>query len=86
MSIINRLKKMESQIIKEDSNFCGCDEQRSLREPGEPPLPEICEFCGKPLFIIHVTSPEIRGDICRAPAMEVRPVRGGFFAHRSRKN
>jgi hypothetical protein len=54
---------MESQIIKEDSNFCGCDEQRSHREPGEPPLPEICEFCGKPLLIIHVKSPEMRGEI-----------------------
>ncbi len=63
MSIKNRLKKMESQIIKEDSEFCGCDGQRSHREPGEPPLPEICEFCGKPLFIIHVTSREMRGEI-----------------------
>ncbi len=63
MNIQNRLKKMESQIIKEDSNFCGCDEQRSHREPGEPPLPEICEFCGKPLLIIHVKSPEMRGEI-----------------------
>jgi hypothetical protein len=63
MNIKNRLKKMESQIIKEDSNFCGCDEQRNHCEPGEPPLPEICEFCGKPLLIIHVTSPEMRGEI-----------------------
>ncbi len=63
MNIRNRLKKMEIQITKEDSEFCGCDEQRSLRLPGEPPLPEICEFCGKPLFIIHVTSPEMRGEI-----------------------
>jgi len=63
MNILNRLKKMESQIIKEDSEFCACDEQRSHREPGEPPLPEICEFCSKPLFIIQVTSPEMRGEI-----------------------
>lgn len=63
MNIKNRLKKMEIQIIKEDSEFCGCDEQRSYREPGEPPLPETCEFCGKPLFIIHVTSPTMRGEI-----------------------
>ncbi len=62
MSIQNRLKKMESQIIEEDSEFCVCDEQRSHCEPGEPPLPEICEFCGKPLLIIHVTSPEMRGE------------------------
>ena len=63
MNIQTRLKLLESQIIKEDSEFCGCDEQRSHRAPGEPPLPEICEFCGKPLLIIHVTSPEMRGEI-----------------------
>jgi hypothetical protein len=63
MNIQNRLKRIENQITTEVSEFCGCDEQRSHREPGEPPLPEICEFCGKPLFIIHVTSPKMRGEI-----------------------
>jgi hypothetical protein len=62
MNILNRLKKLQNQIIKEDSEFCVCDEQRSHREPGEPPLPETCEFCGKPLLIIHVTSSEMRGE------------------------
>ena len=62
MNIQNRLKLLEIQIIKEDSEFCDCDEQRSHREPGEPPLPEICEFCGKPLFIVVITSPEMRGE------------------------
>ncbi len=62
MNIEHRLKLLENRIIKEDSDFCDCDEQRSHREPGEAPLPEICEFCGKPLLIIHVTSAEMRGE------------------------
>jgi hypothetical protein len=63
MNIKKRLKKMENQIIEEDSEYCGCKKQRNVREPGDPPFPEICEFCGKPLLIIYVTSPEMRGEI-----------------------
>jgi hypothetical protein len=63
MQITNRLKLLENQIIKkEDSEFCACYKQRNVRVPGEPPLPETCEFCGKPLLIIHVTSSEMRGE------------------------
>ncbi len=62
MNILNRLKKMESQIIEEDSEFCACYKQRNVREPGEPPFPETCELCGKPLLIVVVTSREMRGE------------------------
>lgn len=62
MNIKNRLKKMESQVIKEDSEFCGCKRENNVRLPGDPPFPETREFCGKPLLIIHVTSPEMRGE------------------------
>jgi hypothetical protein len=62
MNIQNRLKKMESQIIEEDSEFCACYKQRNVREPGEPPFPETCELCGKPLLIVVVTSREMRGE------------------------
>jgi hypothetical protein len=63
MQITNRLQRLESQITKEDSEFCACYKQRNVRVPGEPPFPETCEFCGKPLLIIHVTSSEMRGEI-----------------------
>jgi hypothetical protein len=62
MNILNRLKKLQNQIIEEDSEFCACYKQRNIRVPGEPPFPETCEFCGKPLLIVHVTSSEMRGE------------------------
>jgi hypothetical protein len=62
MNIQNRLKKMESQIIEEDSEFCACYKQRNVREPGDAPFPETCELCGKPLLIVVVTSREMRGE------------------------
>ncbi len=62
MNIQNRLKKMENQIIKEDSEFCGCETgiRTIVLTPtaggGNQPLhgetyeepPEFCETCGKP--------------------------------------
>jgi rRNA maturation endonuclease Nob1 len=63
MNIQNRLKLLENQIIEEDSEYCGCKKQRNVRKPGDAPFPEICEFCGKPLLIIHVASREMRGEI-----------------------
>jgi hypothetical protein len=63
MKITNRLKLLENQIIEEDSEFCACYKQRNVRVPGEPPFPETCEFCGKPLLIINITSRTMRGEI-----------------------
>ncbi len=62
MNIQGRLKKMEKQIdvSAEHSEYCGCKKQRTVREPGDPPFPETCELCGKPLLIFHVTSTEMR--------------------------
>ncbi len=70
MNIKNRLKLLQSRIIKEDSNFCDCQ-----REPqiivliptadgkgktigGKPYIepPEFCATCGKPnAEPLHVT-------------------------------
>ncbi len=64
MNIQSRLKKMEKQIdvSAEHSEFCGCERQRNVIVPGDAPFPETCEFCGKPLLILHVTSAEMRGE------------------------
>jgi hypothetical protein len=62
MNIQSRLKKLQNQIIGNDSEFCDCEKQRNVREPGEPPFPETCELCGKPLLIVIVTSREMRGE------------------------
>ena len=61
MHIKSRLKKMEHQIIKEDSEFCDCEKAPQTivliptadgkgmvdGKPYEEP-PEFCEMCGKP--------------------------------------
>jgi hypothetical protein len=62
MNIKNRLKKIQRQVIKEDSEFCDCEKeiitvvliptadggQTTLSgEPYTEP-PEFCETCGKP--------------------------------------
>jgi hypothetical protein len=51
MNIKNRLKKLESEIVKEDSEFCVCEGGITIRMPGDPPFPEVCEICGKPNLI-----------------------------------
>jgi hypothetical protein len=54
MNIRNRLKKMENQVIGNDSEFCDCEkgvrfiitpnaDGKPLTEP-----PEFCATCGKP--------------------------------------
>jgi hypothetical protein len=63
MNILQRIKKLQNQTTATDSEFCTCEKQRTVRLPGEPPFPETCKRCGKPLLIIHVTSPEMRGEI-----------------------
>lgn len=45
MSIKNRLKKLESQIIKEDSNFCRCG--TLYFAAGENIVNEVCPDCGR---------------------------------------
>ncbi|CAN5363118.1 hypothetical protein BH10ACI1_BH10ACI1_19350 [soil metagenome] len=62
MQLKNRLRKLEKQIdvSATNSDFCGCERQTIVRLPGDPPIPETCESCGKPLFIIYITSAEMR--------------------------
>jgi hypothetical protein len=55
MNIKNRLKRIEAEIIKDDSEFCECDRGVNIRLPGDPPFPEKCEICDKPLFFRVVT-------------------------------
>jgi hypothetical protein len=55
MNILKRLKKIENRVIKEVSAFCECELERNIRVPGDPPFPEKCETCGKPLLIKVIT-------------------------------
>ncbi len=62
MNIKNRLKLLQSRIIKEDSNFCDCEKELQIivliptadgkgkTIDGKPYIepPPICETCGKP--------------------------------------
>lgn len=53
MQLKQRIKKIERQVnFAADSEFCGCE--RDVREPGDPPFPEFCETCGKPLNVIVI--------------------------------
>jgi len=60
MNIKNRLKKLQSQIIGNDSEFCGCEKEirnvviepdangEPIREPPDDyDTPDRCETCGK---------------------------------------
>ncbi len=61
MSIKNRLKKLQSRIIENDSEFCGCDKEpqfiiliptadgKEKTVDGKPYIepPEFCQACGK---------------------------------------
>jgi len=61
MNIKNRLKLLQSRIIKEDSNFCDCEREPQIivliptadgkgkTIDGKPYVepPEFCETCGK---------------------------------------
>ncbi len=54
MNIKNRLKKMENQITKEDSEFCGCQTETVFKivpfeQREETPETTYCELCRKPL-------------------------------------
>ncbi len=62
MNIQNRLKKMENQIIGNDSDFCDCQREphitvliptadgKGTTVDGKPYIepPEFCATCGKP--------------------------------------
>ncbi len=60
MNILNRLKKIESRVVGNNSEFCGCEKAyrcyviypgangEPIREPAEDyDTPERCETCGK---------------------------------------
>ncbi len=54
MNIQGRLKKMENQITKEDSEFCNCQTETvfnivPFEQKEETPETTYCELCRKPL-------------------------------------
>ncbi len=64
MNVKNRLKRMEMEIIKEDSDVCACPKEtrnvvilpnvdgEPIREPAEDDKsPEFCDQCRKPILI-----------------------------------
>ncbi len=70
MQLRNRLKKMEKQLIT-SGEVCACPDSPKFEfidRRGETDtitnvVGASCEKCGKPLLIIHITSPEMRGEI-----------------------
>ncbi len=59
MNIKNRLDNLENKTVTYDPNFCACD-KKTVYVPGDDPPPAICELCAKPLYIVTVTSREMR--------------------------
>ncbi len=54
MSILNRLKKLQSQIIGNDSEFCDCQTETVFKivpfeQKEETPETTYCELCKKPM-------------------------------------
>ncbi len=54
MNIKNRLKKLQNQIIGNDSEFCGCEKETVFKivpfgESKETTETTICETCYKPM-------------------------------------
>ena len=54
MNIKNRLKKLQNQIIGNDSDFCGCEKETVFEivpfgESAETTETIICETCHKPM-------------------------------------
>ncbi len=55
MNIENRLNKLETELIKNDSEFCECEKGFHIRLPGDPPRPETCKKCGKKVSTLNFT-------------------------------
>jgi hypothetical protein len=53
MNIKNRLKKMENQVIGNDSEFCDCEKEVKFKiitcPEDDIESPGVCEFCNKPM-------------------------------------
>jgi hypothetical protein len=61
MKIQQRLDNLESKKIIRNPNFCACNRKRHF-EPGDGQPPSFCELCAKPLYIVNITSREMRGE------------------------
>jgi hypothetical protein len=60
MKIQQRLDNLEhKKVVTYDPNFCACG-TKSVYDPSDGPPPAICELCAKPLYIVTVTSREMR--------------------------
>ncbi|MDQ3636214.1 MAG: hypothetical protein M3405_17195 [Acidobacteriota bacterium] len=55
MNIENRLNKLETGLIKNDSEFCECESLFHICLPGDQPRPETCERCGKKVSTLNFT-------------------------------
>ena len=53
MKILNRLKKLQSEIIGNDSEFCACQKEVKFKIITSPEddieTVDICQICNKPL-------------------------------------
>ncbi len=74
MSIKNRLKRMETEIIKEDSEFCACsseirtevwipffDGEKYVPMLDGEPIPDVCRDCRKPILTETITITPVAG-------------------------
>jgi hypothetical protein len=52
MQLIQRIKKMENRITKEDSEFCDCEKEVKFKiitcPEDDTQTPDTCEVCSKP--------------------------------------